>query len=86
MFEMFLENIGNIDETLLYFAIPGNTAVNRVGNKSVTVKTIEHEKQHFTVVISCQADEKNALYHGYLQKEEYAERFLSTRFYCVSTP
>ena len=58
-FDFALKNIINMDETLMYFDMPGNTTVDKVGSKTVTVKTTGHERQHFTVVIACQADGKN---------------------------
>lgn len=56
MFDFALGQIGNMDETPMYFDMPGNTTIDRVGSKSVSVKTTGHEKQHFTVVLACQAD------------------------------
>ena len=53
-----LENIINMDETLMYFDMPGNTTVDKVGRKTVSVKTTGHERQHFTVVLACQANGK----------------------------
>ena len=42
----------------MYFDMPGNSKVDMVGSKTATVRTSEHEKQHFTVVLACQADGK----------------------------
>lgn len=61
MFDFSLENIINMDETPMYFDMPGNTTVDKVGTKTVTVKTTGHEKQHFTVVLACRADGKKLL-------------------------
>ena len=56
MHDFSLSNIGNMDETPMYFDMPGNTTVDMVGSKTVSVKTTGHEKQHFTAVLACQAD------------------------------
>ena len=46
-----------MDETM-YFDIPGNTTVDKVGSKTVSVKTTGYKRQHFTVVLACQANRK----------------------------
>lgn len=51
-----LAHIANMDETPMFFDIVGNKTVNKVGEKTVLVKTTGHEKTHFTVVLSCMAD------------------------------
>ena len=53
-----LKNIINMDEMPMYFDMPGNTTVDKVGSKTVSVKTTGYERQHFTVVLACQADGK----------------------------
>ena len=50
-FEFCLSQIGNMDETPMYFDMPGNKTVDFKGSKSVSIKTTGHEKQHFTVVL-----------------------------------
>ena len=55
-FDFALKNIINMDKTPMYFDMPGNTTVDKVGSKTVTVKTTGHERQHFTAVLACQAD------------------------------
>ena len=57
-FDFALENIINMDETPMYFDMPGNTTVDKVASKTVSVKTTGHERQHFTVVLACQANGK----------------------------
>ena len=57
-FDFALKNIINMDETPMYFDMPGNTTVDKVGSKTVTVKTTGHERHHFTVMLACQADGK----------------------------
>ena len=57
-FDFALENIINMNETPMYFDMPGNTTVDKVGSKTVSVKTTGHERQHFTVVLACQANGK----------------------------
>ena len=51
-----LSNIGNMDETPLNFDVPHNKTVNIKGQKSISIKTTGHEKDHFTVVLACLAD------------------------------
>ena len=51
-----MSDIGNMDETPMYFDMPGNTTVDFSGNKTISIKTTGHEKQHFTVVLACLAD------------------------------
>ena len=51
-----MSEIGNMDETPMYFDMPGNTSVDFVVNKTIGIKTTGHEKQHFTVVLACLAD------------------------------
>ena len=52
-----MSEIGNMDETPMYFDMPGNTSVDFVGNKTIIIKTTGHEKKHLTVVLACLADE-----------------------------
>lgn len=51
-----LVNIGNMDETPVWFDMPSARTVNTRGEKTVTVATTGHEKSRFTVVLSCLAD------------------------------
>lgn len=51
-----LSQIGNMDETPMWFDLPGNHTIDMKGNKTVLVKTTGHEKTHFTVVLGCMAD------------------------------
>lgn len=55
-FDFELSQIGNMDETPMFFDLPGNTTVNRIGEKTISVKTSGNEKSHFTVILSCMAD------------------------------
>ena len=48
--------IGNMDETPMTFDLPPNRTVNLSGAKMVMIKTTEHEKTRFTVVLACMAD------------------------------
>ena len=50
------ELIGNIDETPMYFDMSGNTTINKKGTKTISVRTIEAEKHHLTVVLAATAD------------------------------
>ena len=54
--EFDLGLIGNMDETLMFFDMPGNHTVDFKGTMTVSVKTSGGEKSHFTVVLSCLAD------------------------------
>ena len=51
-----LVNIGNMDETPVWFNMPSARTVNTRGEKSVSITTTGHEKSLFTVVLSCLAD------------------------------
>ena len=51
-----LVNIGNMDETPVWFDMPSTRTVNARGEKTVSVTTTGHEKSCFTVVLSCLAD------------------------------
>ena len=44
--------IGNMDETLMYFSMSGNTIIDKKGTKSISVRTIGAEKRHLTVVLA----------------------------------
>src|SRR6266542_3572135 len=48
--------IGNMDETLVSFDLPSNTTIDELGARSVSIRTIGHEKTNFTVVLTCMAD------------------------------
>ena len=49
-----LSLIGNMDETLLWLDMPGETTVTHSGNRSVTIHG--HDKEHFTIVLAAMAD------------------------------
>lgn len=51
-----LSNIGNIDETPVWFDMPTSKTVTNRGERSVLIKTTGHKKTRFTVVLSCMAD------------------------------
>ena len=51
-----LVNIGNMDETPVWFDMPTSKTVDSVGAKTVLLKTTGHEKTRFTVVLVCLAD------------------------------
>ena len=51
-----LVNIGNMDETPVWFDMPTSKTVDSVGVKTVLLKTTGHEKTRFTVVLACLAD------------------------------
>lgn len=51
-----LINIGNMDETPVWFDMPTSRTVDASGKKTIQVKTTGHEKSRFTVVLSCLAN------------------------------
>lgn len=51
-----LAQIGNMDETPVFFDLPANRTVDCVGAKTVAIKTTGHERSHFTTVLACMAD------------------------------
>ena len=48
--------IGNMDETPVWFDMPNARTVNAKGEKTVMVRTTGHEKSRFTVVLACMGD------------------------------
>lgn len=55
-YEFPLSQIGNMDETPVFFDMLSNRTVEVKGTKTVMVKSTGHEKTKFTVVLSCMAD------------------------------
>ena len=51
-----LAHIGNMDETPMFFDLPGTSTVHAIGEKTVSIKTTGHDKTHFTVILACLAD------------------------------
>ena len=51
-----LSRIGNADQTPLTFDLPSQTTIHSKGDKSVSIKTTGHEKDRFTVMLTCTAD------------------------------
>ena len=51
-----LDQIGNADQTPVYFDMPTSVTVNRKGEKSVLVKSTGNEKSRVTVMLTCLAD------------------------------
>lgn len=51
-----LSQIGNMDETPVFFDMPSNRTIDVKGSKTVFVKTTGQEKNRFTVVLCCMAD------------------------------
>ena len=48
--------IGNMDETPVFFDLPSNRTLDCIGSKTVAVRTTGHERSHFTTVLACMAD------------------------------
>jgi hypothetical protein len=55
--DYLLSQIGNGDETPLYFDMPSNYTVDDTGAKSLIIKTSGHEKMQVTVMLMALADE-----------------------------
>lgn len=51
-----LSNVENMDETPLWYDMPGETTVTHRGQRSVPIRTTGHDKGRFTVVLSAMAD------------------------------
>ena len=51
-----LNQIGNMDKTLLCFDSPPNRTIESKGNKTILICTTSHERAHFTVVLACMAN------------------------------
>ncbi len=49
-------DITAMDETACWFDMPGDSTIDTVGVKSVTLKTTGHEKCHVTVALAAKAD------------------------------
>lgn len=54
--EVDLKNIGNMDEVLMCFDMPGTHTVDERGSQDVRIATTGHEKMCFTVVLCVTAD------------------------------
>ena len=51
-----LGDIGNIDETPMFFDMVGNRTVDVKGKNTVNIKTKGSDKAHFTTILACLAD------------------------------
>lgn len=51
-----LSLIGNADQTPLTSDMPSNTTVNSKDTKTVSIVTTGHEKDRFTVILTCLGD------------------------------
>ena len=51
-----LSHIGNMDETAVYFDMPGNSTLHHKGDKTVIIRTTGHEKETVTVILAAMAD------------------------------
>jgi len=56
LYDFELSQIGNMDETPMSFDLPRNRTVDKVGAKTVQVRTTGHERTNFTLVLACMAD------------------------------
>lgn len=48
-------HIINMDETPMYFDMPGNTTVNKKGHREVRIRSTGAEKRRVTVILACTA-------------------------------
>lgn len=55
-YSYLLGQMGNADQTPVYFDMPSNTTVNKKGAKSVLIKSTGNEKARITVMLSVLAD------------------------------
>ncbi len=51
-----LDQMGNADQTHVFFDMPTSVTVHKRGDKSVNVQSTGNEKRHVTVMLSCLAD------------------------------
>ena len=51
-----LSLIGNMDETPLYVDTPGEYTMEEIGKKTISMKSMGHEKERFTVMLAAMAD------------------------------
>ena len=56
-----LANIGNMDETAVYFDMPGDSTLHHKGEKTVIIRTTGHEKDKVTVILAAMADGRKLL-------------------------
>jgi len=52
-----LSQIGNVDQTPLTFDLPAETIITHKGSSTVSIKTTGYEKNRFTVILGCTADD-----------------------------
>ncbi|KAK0153232.1 Pogo transposable element with KRAB domain [Merluccius polli] len=64
-----LDQIGNADQTPVYFDMPTSVTVNRKGEKSVLVKSTGNEKSRVTVMLTCLADGSKLPPHVILKRK-----------------
>lgn len=54
--EYTMDAIINMDETPIWVDMPGTTTIEKVGTKTVTMKSTGHEKSRLTVMLAAKAD------------------------------
>ena len=54
--EYALDCIGNMDETPVTMDMVGNSTVDKVGKKTILLKTTGHEKCRYTIALACIVD------------------------------
>ena len=66
-----LSQIGNMDETPVFFYLPSNRTMDSVGWKSAIIRTMAYDKTHFTAVLACMADGTNSHKRKTMPKEKF---------------
>jgi hypothetical protein len=77
--DYLLGQMGNADETPMFFDMPANTTVDTKGSKSVLVKTTGHEKLRITVMLSVLADGRKLTPFVILRRKNLPKEKLPTR-------
>lgn len=55
-YDFLLGQIGNADETPIFFDMPSNHTITKKGDRQVTIRTTGNEKSRITVMLACTAD------------------------------
>ena len=76
---------GNMDETPVWMDMPSSRTVEKRGSKTALVKATGHEKNRFTVVLSCMADGTAFKTNSYFQAENRSENKFPAWYCCSRT-
>ena len=82
-----LQNIGNMDETPVWFDMPAARTIDSRGASTILIKTTGRQKLRFTVVLACLADETklNSMVIFKLERRCQRPSFLLV-LWCMSIP